>query len=89
MVFLHDLFGLPPSPLGVPLKGQAGDVGDRFPQSVANPSPFSSPYGNFNPLLLGALPQLLIGHLLWPPHPYDIPEPTLGERLELGNDLLC
>ena len=83
------LYGSPPRLLwsAFPLKGQAGDVGDRFPQSVANP--FSSPYGNFNPLLLGALPQLLIGDLPWPPHPYDVPEPTIGESLKLGNDLLC
>ena len=63
-------FGLPflLAPFRALLKGQAGDVGDRFPQSVANPSHFSSPYGNFNPLLIGALPQLLIRGLLRPLH---------------------
>ena len=39
---------LPPDSLRVPLKGQAGDVGGRLPQIVADPSPFSSPDGDFN-----------------------------------------
>ena len=35
-------FSLSPSTLGVPLKGLASDGGDRFPQGLANPAPFSS-----------------------------------------------
>ena len=76
-------------PLRVPLYGQAGDVRDRFPQSMANPSPFPSSYCNFNSLLPGVLLQLLVGDLPWPPKPKDIPEPALDEGLELGDNLLC
>ena len=76
-------------PLRVPLKGQAGDVSGRLPQSVADPSPFSSPDGDFNPLLLCTLPQLLIQDLSGPPHSQDVPESAIGKGLKLGDDLLC
>ena len=66
-----------------------GDVGGRLAQSVADPWPFSSPDGHYNPLLLCALPQLLIRNLFGPLHFQDVPESAIGKRLKLGDDLLC
>ena len=64
------------------------DVGSRLPQSVADPLPFSSPDGDFNPFLLCALPQLLIRNLFRPPHSQDVTESAVGKSLKLGDDLL-
>ena len=79
----------PPDPLRVPLKGQAGDVSGRLPQSLADPSPFSSPDDDFSPLLPCTLPQLLIRDLTGPPHSQDVLEFAIGKGLKLGDDLLC
>ena len=67
----------------VPLKGQAGDVSGRLSQSVVDPSPFSSPYGDFNSLLLCTLLQLLIRDHFSPPHSQDVPESAVGKGLKL------
>ena len=59
-----------------------------LPKSVADPSPFSSPDGDFNPFLLCTLPQLLIRNLFGPPHSQDVLESAVGKSLKLGDDLL-
>ena len=81
------LFGsaLPPDPSRVLPKGLASDIGDRFPQGVANPPPFPSPDGDLNPLLIGMLPQVLIRDPSWPHDSQDVPEPMIDEGLKFGN----
>ena len=49
-----------PNSFRVPLKGLPCDVGNGFPESVADPFPFSTSDGDFHPLLLGVLPQVII-----------------------------
>ena len=66
-----------------------GDVAGRLPQSVADPSPFSSSDGDFNPFLLCTLPQLLVRNLSGPPHSQDVPESAINKILKLGDDFLC
>ena len=66
-----------------------GDVAGRPPQSVADPSPFSSSDGDFNLFLVCTLPQLLIRNLSGPPPSQDVPESASNKGLKLGDDLLC
>ena len=83
IVLLHEFLG-PPFLLALEgsLKGLASDVGDKFPQGVANPPPFSSPNVDFNPLLIGTLPQVLIRGPPWPPDSQDVLEPAIDEGLK-------
>ena len=53
---------------------------------MANPPPFPFPDGDFNPLLVGTLPQVLVRNPLWPPESEDVPEPAVDEGLKFGDD---
>ena len=79
---------LPLSPLRVPLKGLTCDVGDRFPELLANPPPFPLPDGDFHSLLLSARPRLLVCDPSRPPDYQDVSISAFDGGLEFVDDPL-
>ena len=55
---------------------------------MANPPPFPFSVDDFNPLLIGTLPLVLIWNLTWPLNYQDVPEPAIDEGMDFGYDPL-
>ena len=54
----------------------------------ADPPPFPSPDGDFNPLLIDTLPQVLNRDPPWPPDSHDVPETVFDKGLKFCDDPL-